>query len=314
MTLLPANIISSAKKPLKKTVLPKLYVFFEKLGVHILPVHFYSGLPEYSYLSKHKEQWMRRSELPGIKIDLDQQVSNMIEICLPFQEEFLGLSIFREAVKKNGEPGYGEIESQSLHGFARFFKPRRVMQVGCGVSTHCLRHAVGLNGTPTAITCIEPFPNKGLKSAEDISLIPKPVQAVSADYFSQLSENDFLFIDSTHVVQVGSDVNYLILEVLPRLAPGVIVHFHDIYFPYDYPRRFLQTVLFPLETSLLRAFLINNPKAEIIACMSQLHYDRPEALQTIFPDYNPRQNNEGLAGATGAGEHFPSSIWFRIKE
>jgi hypothetical protein len=168
-----------------------------------------------------------------------------------------------------------------------------------------------LNETPTAISCIEPYPNEGLKGCPDIELIGTPVQAVAPEFFDKLGKGDILFVDSTHVVQVGSDVNYLVLEVLPRLAPGVIVHFHDIYLPYDYPRRFLEQLAFPLETSLLRAFMINNPAVRVLACMSLLHYDRPDELRRIFPDYEPQESADGLATG-GGGPHFPSSLWLQM--
>jgi len=83
------------------------------------------------------------------------------------------------------------------------------------------------------------------------------------------------------------EVNYLVLEVLPRLAEGVIVSFHDICLPYDDARNFLRSLVFPLETTLVRAFLINNAAFEVIASLSLLHYERREALAAIFPDCSP---------------------------
>ncbi len=305
------GVVRIAKEVLKG-VWHRVFLVLEKVGLHVTPVHFYSGLPQIGYLKKHPEQWMGRSQLPGIRMNVEKQIENLRRICLPFQKEYQGLSIYWDAVRENGEPGYGEIESQVLHGFVRSYKPRRVVQVGCGLATHCVVHALTRNEAPYEITCIEPYPNDALRRSKRVRLVEKPVQLVPPGFFSTLGANDFLLVDSTHVAQVGSDVNYLILEILPRLAPGVVVSFHDIYFPYDYPRNFLKTVLFPLETSLLRAFLIHNPKAEIIACLSQLHYDRPEALKTIFPDYRPQQNVEGLDAAPRDRGHFPSSLWLTI--
>src|SRR4030095_8150769 len=131
-------------------------------------------------------------------------------------------------------------------------------------------------------------------------------------FFADLGEGDLLFIDSSHVVQVGSDVNHIVLEVLPRLRKGVIVHFHDIYLPYDYNRGFLDRITFPLETSLVHAYLIGNRAIEMIACLSLLHYDRREGLRELFPDYNPQNDADGLF-APGGGRHFPSSLWLRTR-
>lgn len=288
------------------------FLLLERAKIHVTPVHFYSGLPNVVELGRNRELWAERSSLPGIAMEVDEQVRFLEKTCLPYQQEYTGLGHYAAAVEKNGDLGYGEIESEALHGIIRSLKPARVIQVGCGLATHCMLSASQLNDTPTAIACIEPYPNEGLKGCPEIELVGKPVQAVPPEFFARLGHGDILFVDSTHVVQVGSDVNYLVLEILPRLAPGVIVHFHDIYLPYDYPRRFLEQLAFPLETSLVRAFLINNPAVHVLACMSLLHYDRTDDLRRIFPDYDPQKSEHGLA-VEGGGKHFPSSLWLQMR-
>lgn len=135
--------------------------------------------------------------------------------------------------------------------------------------------------------------------------------------FESLEENDVLFIDSSHTVKPGGDVNFLVLEVLPRLASGVVVHFHDINFPYDYPRDILKTFFPASESSLLQAFLAFNRRFQIIFCLSLLHYERPHVLREVFPEYQPQKGRDGLredhvpAFSMPAG-HFPSSIWLRV--
>jgi hypothetical protein len=230
----------------------KLFLGFERLGIHITPVHFYGGLPNVAYLRAHQQDWLTRSELPGVSADVDAQIAHLQAACLPFQPEYADLAIYHSAVQRNGEAGYGPIESQALHGFIRFFRPRRIVQVGCGVATYCLLEAVERNGSECKIVCIEPFPNASLRDSRTIELIAQPVQRVPTSVFTDLGPNDVLFIDSTHVVQVGSDVNFLVLEIMPRLPMGVLIQFHDIYLPFDYPRNFLDTLVFPLETSLVR--------------------------------------------------------------
>jgi hypothetical protein len=119
-----------------------------------------------------------------------------------------------------------------------------------------------------------------------------------------------LFIDSSHIVRAGGDVNHVILEVLPRLAPGVLVHFHDIYLPYDYQRDLLQTFLHNNETSLLRAFLIFNARFRILFSLSMLHYDCPAGLREVFPEYRRQSDRNGLRDEHfDPQEHFPSSTW-----
>jgi len=109
------------------------------------------------------------------------------------------------------------------------------------------------------------------------------------DMFLKMEKDDFLFIDSSHTVKPGGDVNFLILEVLPRLKPGVIVQFDDIHLPYDYGPTTLLDYYHWTETSLLRAFLIHNRRAEIIFSLRILYCDRLKALVDLFPEFEPEK-------------------------
>lgn len=149
----------------------RFFILMERAGVHVTPVHYYSGLPNISGLKKSGRAWRKRSSLSGIEIDLNAQAENLERICLPFRSEYGGLSVYDWAAERNGEPGYGEIESQALHSFVRHFRPRRIVQVGCGLATHCILRAVEMNESPCEFTCIEPYPNSGLKAARGIHLI-----------------------------------------------------------------------------------------------------------------------------------------------
>jgi hypothetical protein len=164
---------------------------------------------------------------------------------------------------------------------------------------------------------IEPHPSDRLKQLSQVNLIQSPVQTIPMETFESLERNDVLFIDSSHTVKPAGDVNFLVLEVLPRLKPGVVVHFHDIYLPYDYPRDTLQTFFHGMETSLLHAFLIFNTHAEIIFCLSQLHYGRSEILGEVFPQYSPEGDDRGLRlpqlkAFQTSEQHFPSSLYIQI--
>ena len=116
----------------------------------------------------------------------------------------------------------------------RHFQPRLIIEIGGGFSTLLLTEAAARNNT-SALTCIEPFPQEFLKQGFPglHRLIEKKVEDIDLEFFSELHSGDILFIDSSHTVKIGGDVNYLFLEVLPRLEPGVIVHIHDIFLPFD---------------------------------------------------------------------------------
>jgi hypothetical protein len=129
---------------------------------------------------------------------------------------------------------------------------------------------------------------------------------------TDIPENGFLFVDSTHTVKPGSEVNKIILEILPRLQKNVWVHFHDIYFPYDYKRNILSgDLFFWLESTMLHAFLINNPGYKIMASLSMLHYSLPGGLKKLIPKYDPEINDNGLKKQPGEGTHFPSALYLQ---
>jgi len=250
----------------------------------------------------------------GIDVDVRRQGAALRNMVQPSVQEFRGNKTYLEGVSKGFGPGFGYIEAQCLHGVLRALKPRKIIEVGSGVSTFCAMRACALNGQEnrTQIICIEPNPLEFLRTIKDrdVSLIESPVQNVDPACFLGLEAGDLLFIDSTHAVKPGGDVLYLYLEVLPRLKPGVVIHIHDIYFPYTYQRELLTTLFQWSETALLQALLTYNPHLSILFCLSQLHYDAPEILLEVFPEYVRQPADEGLADLAAPG-HFPSSIYLQ---
>jgi hypothetical protein len=125
-------------------------------------------------------------------------------------------------------------------------------------------------------------------------------QDVPLPVFEELSAGDVLFVDTTHTVKLDSDVNRIVLDVLPRLAPGVIVHVHDIFLPYEYPRKWPEEMgLHWAEQYLLQAFLSGNPSYEVLAAVFALCRDRPDAMARLAPTWRP--------GAEA------SAFWFRSR-
>jgi hypothetical protein len=126
----------------------------------------------------------------------------------------------------------------AYYALIRQLKPRRIVEVGAGYSTRIASLAIEQNkseGHPGEITCIEPYPGPRLtESFAHFRLIRKSVQEVPLAFFEELSTNDILMIDSSHVAKIGNDVCYEFLDILPRLRSSVWVHVHDIFFPQDY--------------------------------------------------------------------------------
>ncbi len=220
-----------------------------RAGIVVLPNHYYTPVADAHELRRTRSSWARPSPMIGIDVDVSDQSAVLRSMVKPFEPEFRGNKTYLEGSSKGFGPGFGYIEAQCLHGVLRSLKPRKIIEVGSGVSTYCAMQACALNaqgGNRTQIICIEPNPRAFLRTIKDqnVSLIESPVQSIDPAFFLALEAGDLLFIDSTHAVKPGGDVLYLYLEVLPSLKPGVIIHIHDIYFPYIYQRNLLIRTLF----------------------------------------------------------------------
>ena len=155
-----------------------------------------------------------------------------------------------------------------LHCMLRILKPKNMIEVGSGYTSAVtldtnefyLQNSINLS-------FIEPYPDllkSLLKPTDDIKILDRGLQDIELSYFDILNEGDILFIDSTHVSKVNSDVNYLFFEILPRLKKGVYIHLHDIFYPFEYPKEWIYKGMIWNELYLLRAFLQNNNDYEII--------------------------------------------------
>jgi predicted O-methyltransferase YrrM len=297
-----------------KRVLMKAHEQALRMGVVVLPKHYYVPIADVLELKKTRDIWARRCSMHGVDIDITQQAARLQQMVRPFEAEYRGNLALKEAAAQGFGPGFGYIEAQCLHGVLRSLKPRRIIEVGSGVSTYCAVKATALNaaeGKPAEITCIEPYPSAYLRGSGDIRLIIKKAQELAPAEFDRLEDGDFLFIDSSHAVKPGGDVLYLYLEVLPRLKPGVVIHIHDIYFPYLYQRNVLESFYQWTETAILQALLTNNQHLKILFSMSMLHYDVPDDLKKVFPEYSPAPGVDGLADDDLKPGHFPSSIYLQ---
>lgn len=141
---------------------------------------------------------------------------------------------------RNGQ--FAHLDSRAAFCLLRHLRPGRIVEVGSGYSSLLMQDVNRrFLGGGCRITCIEPFPRPFLLRG-DFDLVRERVQDVPLAYFDTLAPGDLLFIDSSHVCKTGSDVAYLLLEVLPRLTPGVLIHVHDIFLPGDYPRNWVEQV------------------------------------------------------------------------
>ena len=300
-----------------KSSLHTLFVLGQRAGWDILPRHFYSSIPDIHKL-KASEGWKRPCSMTGVHgTEIDSQIRFLRECCGPaLQARLRQRNVHESACRENGEAGYGRVESDVLFCFVMTKRPKRIIQVGCGVSTAVILQAAKEAAYRPHLVCLDPFPSSYLKQLAKqnvIDLIAEEAQEGGHDVFSQLDCGDLLFVDSTHAVRVGSEVNLIILEVLPRIRSGCFVHFHDICFPYDYQPSVERSLFFGAESTLLHAFLIDNARYGIACSLSMLHHTCPEELRSILPDYRPAAMHYGLYDEPVNGGHFPSSTYLLVR-
>ncbi|ULE33614.1 class I SAM-dependent methyltransferase [Mycobacterium sp. IDR2000157661] len=300
-----------------KARLRNLFEVGQHVGVDVLPRHFYSEIPDIRAL-KSDRRWQRPYSMVGVAgTDIDGQLEWLRETCpRELAATLPALGLYEYAAMENGAVGFGPIETDLLYCFVRTRTPRRVVQIGAGASTSVVLRAAKEAGVQLDLTCVDPYPTDYLRrlgSNGAITLRDVPVQDLAASEFAALGPGDLLFIDSTHTVSPGSDVNYLILEVLPRLANGVFVHFHDVTMPYDYaPLVLSHDLFFWSESVLLHAYLADNPRFEIRFACALIHDRALERAQEIIPTYNnPMKTDRGVADANADGD-FPASIWLEV--
>ncbi len=218
--------------------------------------HFYSPICDPKTLKNFHQ---KDGELHGIDLNREGQLERVTKWHQSLDE-------FSWCHKDNNQFPIGD--ARALYCFLRELQPRRVVEVGCGYSSTVIQQTIKLHGMQTQHTLIDPDMTNlfALFQGQRINgnLMETPVQAIPLSTFEALRANDILFIDSTHVMKTGSDVHYELFEVLPRLQHGVFVHFHDIQFPFEYPREWVINRNYSWnEIYALRALLMYTTKFKI---------------------------------------------------
>lgn len=255
------------------------------------PGHFYSPVPDLDAVREQEERiFADRDAFPGIDLRADEQLElarTLAEVTSdqPFVDA-PGADGLRYGFR-NDYFGYGD--GLVLHGMLRHLRPKRLVEVGSGFSSALILDTNDrfLDGQ-LQCTFIDPYPERlqGLLRPEDeasVRIIAEPVQQVATSVFGELEPGDVLFIDSSHVSKIGSDVNLLLLEVLPALPAGVHVHVHDIVWPFEYSQAWVYEGRAWNEAYLLRALMTDNPKLVLTWFSNYLWAHHAEAVSEILP-------------------------------
>lgn len=240
--------------------------------------------------------WTATSEMPGVTLDIDAGFETLEWSLGEFLREFETLLCAPPAGWRF-DPGDGYFQGADaavLYAMLRWSRPRAVIEVGAGMSSVVAATALTRNateGTPCRFVSVDPEPRlgelsglKGLSQLRHCSAASVPIE----DYL-ELEDGDVLLVDSSHTVKRGSEVNFLVLEVLPRQKAGVRVHFHDVFLPGDYPREWFEQGAYLAEHYLLHAFLVDNPKWSVEVALQALWRARPERFSALVrvPETNP---------------------------
>jgi len=274
------------------------------------PGHYYSPLPDPEYVDAHGARLFDQqvSSLPGIDDNWAGQ-ERLLKELVQFAPDYTPPET-EAAAKASGARYFADnaffsyLDAFAYYGILRKYHPKKIVEVGSGF-TSALALDVSekfLHPLPQ-FTFIEPYPERlrQLQRPDDFSHTTTHaafVQEMSPDIFLKLAAGDILFIDSSHVTKIGSDVNFLYLEIMPRLASGVVIHIHDVFWPFEYPKTWLDEGRCWNEIYLLRGMLAGTNRYRILLFNSQIACQHPELLNGLPPWAKPK---------------YAQSIWLEVK-
>jgi hypothetical protein len=278
----------------------------------VKPGHFYSVIPN---ITKN----YNNTDTKFINLDFNEEkhktvLAEISDYLVTFDNTFGSKNVLEKQQNLQYSLMNGAFEwmdARVLHYFLQKNKPKRIIEIGSGNSTLLTYNTKKMFNLDLQIICIEPYPSdyvKKLNEIGEITLIQSNLENVDLNIFKTLQENDILFIDSSHVLKLDSDVLFYFTKIFPVLNKNVLVHIHDIFFPYDYPLDWLKEGRFWNEQYMLYTFLQYNTKFKIQFCNSYSAFKYSEELTTI--QQNTYEIKNKLADRFFGG----GSIWLLVSE
>lgn len=246
--------------------LKKDLINYEKWG---LPGHFYNPIPDIQDFNNFEKSNSYSDFNKEIHLNEDEQIK-LLETFIPYYNE---MPFSDEASELNlyyfNNPNYSYADAIFYYCMLRYTKPKKVIEIGSGYSS-CLLLDVNriFYNQEIKTTFIEPYPDllKKLSKGVSLNLVEEKIQSADIALFKSLDSNDLLFIDSSHVLKAGSDLNHIFFNILPELNPGVYIHFHDIFDRFTYPKEWITKEHRAWnELYALRLFLMHNDSYKIVA-------------------------------------------------
>lgn len=281
-------LIASIQARLSATRLPLTYKIWDLFSATPIRYHYYE--PIFNVFKLPEKIWEHPDPLHGIDLNVEAQLNLLNKF--DYSSELNDIPV--EKTEKDldyfyNNYNFGAGDAEILYSVIRHFKPKKIVEIGSGFSTRLAKKALDENrktGFDSEHICIEPYEMPWLNQLETTKVIRSLVEDTDISIFKDLEENDILFIDSSHVIRTGGDVVFEYLRILPILKKGVIVHIHDIFLPYEYPKHWIQLYRrFWTEQYLFQAFLTYNTNFKVLLSLNYLEKNHPNAFSQACPVY-----------------------------
>lgn len=258
----------------------------------VSPGHFYSPIPDIQEIEREETRIFTKypPSLSGIDLRDESQhalLQQFADLDRTTLRTNFHMNQLRFSMENNDQ--FNICDATVLHCMLRHAQPKRYVEVGSGFSSAMTldTNDLYLDGA-LRCTFIDPHPERlrALLQPGDLScdVIPKKLQHTDRTLFSELEENDVLFVDSTHLLKTGGELNDILFEILPALSSGVYIHFHDIMYPFEYPQQWVYEGRAWNETYALRAFLQYNTAFDIVFFTSYLQQRHRDAFLCALPE------------------------------
>lgn len=286
-------------QPVKRAVRRAAHHAARALGHELVEQSFYSPLPDVENLPARL--WAGPEDLSGLDLRVDEAVRFLDKELRPYLREFAPPRTLEAG--ETGATGsyylhnasYESVDAETLYAILRYAKPKQVLELGSGASSHvidCARRANEADGSPFDHEILDPYPfahpmgpvtGAEVRQVRSEDLDPSEVE--------RLADGDVLFVDTTHTVKTGGDVAHLILNLFPQVPQGVWVHVHDVFLPYEYPREWVVDERRAwAEQYLLQAFLAFNETYEVVLPAQAVVRTAPDLVKEVIPTFGPGVN------------------------
>lgn len=273
--------------------------------------HYYSPIIDTDRVLDNADAFIKVKTFAGIELHEQEQLILINELsqyysALKFNDQKTDANIYHY-----DNPFFSYSDAITLHLMMVHFRPQKIIEIGSGYSTACMLDTVSQYDMDCHITSIDQDTSRlaeliSKRPTRNIEVINNPLQELEMSLFSELKENDILFVDSSHISKTGSELHKIIFEILPTLQSGVIIHFHDIFQNFEYPKEWIDEGISFNEAYLLRAFLQYNSGFKILLFLGQLQQDFPDILTEKLP--LSMQSHERYAYGPNKGRYIDSIL------